>query len=64
MWSDKFNTGKNVGVIDELSTLEDLGIDSLDTIEIQVWLEDSKNFVVDDTKTPIRTVTDFLQLIK
>lgn len=64
MWSDKFNTGKNVGVIDELSTLEDLGIDSLDAIEIQVWLEDSKNFVVDDTKTPIRTVTDFLQLIK
>lgn len=54
---------KDVGEITEDSKFETLGVDSLDAIELQMWLEDNKAIRTLDPKGAIKTVGDFLKLI-
>jgi len=54
---------KDVGNIDENTKFADLEIDSLDAIELQMWLEDNKGIKTLDPKGAIKTVGDFLKLI-
>jgi acyl carrier protein len=54
---------KDVGDITQESKFETLGVDSLDAIELQMWLEDNKGVKTLDPKGAIKTVGDFLNLI-
>jgi acyl carrier protein len=54
---------KDVGDINQDTKFETLGVDSLDAIELQMWLEDNKGIRTLDPKGAIKTVGDFLNLI-
>lgn len=54
---------RDIEEINENTNFEDLDIDSLDAVEVQMWIEDNKNIVVSDPKGSIKTVSDFLLLL-
>jgi acyl carrier protein len=54
---------KEMNDINEFTKFEDLNIDSLDSVEIQMWIEDNKKIPVSDPKGTIKTVADFLTLL-
>lgn len=58
---NKFN--KEIDQIDENSYLVDLGIDSLDLVEIQLEYENDFSVEVPETTKEIRTVKDLLEIL-
>jgi len=56
------NRGISQSEITPDTTLEDLGLDSLDTFEIVMTLEEEFNITI-DTNDPIKKVSDLVDLI-
>ena len=54
---------KEIDQIDENSYLVDLGIDSLDLVEIQLEYENDFSVEVPETTKEIRTVKDLLEIL-
>ena len=46
------------------TTLEELGLDSLDVVELQMMYEDAFNVELEDVADPINTVNDLLKLLE
>jgi acyl carrier protein len=42
---------------------DDLGLDSLDIVELQMWVEENSNILVRDPEGPIITIKDILDLL-
>lgn len=54
---------KDIPNITPQTKFADLNIDSLDAIEMQLWLEDTKNINIENPKGSIATVSDLISLI-
>ena len=55
--------GKNTDIeVTENTELADLGIDSLDAVELQLYIEDKLKMQTNDPSGSIVTVADFLKL--
>lgn len=55
--------GPDTVQITESTALEDLSIDSLDAVELQMYLEEQTGIIINDPSGPLKTVKDLLNLI-
>jgi acyl carrier protein len=54
----------DISTLTDDALLADLGLDSLDIVELQMEYEDEMNVTLDDPDTPILTIRDLLELMK
>jgi len=50
--------------IDQDTDLSELGLDSLDIVELQMMYEEKTGVLLDDVDEPVGTIKDLLELLK
>jgi acyl carrier protein len=56
-------TTENIEITEYTLLKDELGLDSLDIVELQMWVEENSNILVRDPEGPIITVKDILDLL-
>jgi acyl carrier protein len=56
-------TTENIEITESTLLKDELGLDSLDIVELQMWVEENSSILVRDPEGPIITVKDILDLL-